>query len=95
MSNKVTLERAQDDAVMMQEREEVSRSFWLLPALLLLLFVFFCISSAVFPFLLLLLRLLLVFVFAFVFLPNNRKVQRDWWWGAGRTGSFLFTVAAF
>lgn len=65
------------------------------PALFLLLFVFLCISSSIFPFLLLLLRLLLVFVLAFVFLPDDRNVQRDWGRRTGGTGPFLFTVATF
>ncbi len=66
-----------------------------LPAFFLLLFVFFSISSPVFPLFLLLLRLLFVFVLAFVFLPDYRKIQRDWGRRTGGTWPLLLTVAPF
>lgn len=75
--------------------EYVISWFCTLPAFLLLLFVFFCISPPIFGFLQLLLRLLLVFVLAFVFLPHHRNVQRDRRRRTGGTGPFLLTVAPF
>lgn len=66
-----------------------------LPAFFFLLFVFFSVSSSIFPFFLLLLSFLLVFVLSFVFLPDHRNVQRNRGRRTWRPGTFLLTVASF